>query len=249
MSSSRAPRPSIYDILANSDKVFKKRFLKTTRVTSEPLTHLPSPSRSPPVRQSFPPTQVRPETPVATIDSAVASVNTIDQDESHHVEYGQVPNHKQDEDRGRGNEEFNEAEGHHVTGNAIIVDGEERWVIAQLVDKMYRRRRLYYKVRWDGYGPEADTWEPAAILKEQVPDVVKVFEELRVETASKKYRIKELVSESPDGSAIWVRWVGFRKLTLEPGTILMEDVPDMVRAFLRKRRKTTGPVGDTAVSV
>ena len=249
MSSSRGPRPSIYDILASPDKVFKNRFFKTTRVTSEPPTHLPSPSRSPPLRQSLPRTQVRPETPVATIGSAIGSVTIIDQNESYHVDYGQVYNHKQDGDQEHQDEESHEVEGHHVTGDAIIVDGEERWVIAKLMDKMYTDRRLYYKVRWDGYGPEADSWEPAAILKKQAPDVVKGFEEPRVETASKKYRIKELVSKSSDGSAIWVRWAGCRKLTLEPRIILMEGVPDMVQAFQWKRRKTTGPVGDKVVSV
>lgn len=47
-----------------------------------------------------------------------------------------------------------------------IVDGEEMWEVEAITDSRWfgrgRQREVRYHVRWRGFGPEYDTWEPAA---------------------------------------------------------------------------------------
>ena len=44
----------------------------------------------------------------------------------------------------------------------IADDGHEEWVIQEIIDERtsHRGRRRQFLVRWAGYGPEGDTWEP-----------------------------------------------------------------------------------------
>lgn len=44
----------------------------------------------------------------------------------------------------------------------IGVDGHEEWVIERIIDERttHRGKRRSFLVRWQGYGPEGDTWEP-----------------------------------------------------------------------------------------
>lgn len=64
----------------------------------------------------------------------------------------------------------------------IIVEGEERYIIDRILRKEQRRqrgdksRRIYYRIRWQGYGPEDDTWIREDELREQVPEMVEDFE-------------------------------------------------------------------------
>jgi transposase InsO family protein len=46
----------------------------------------------------------------------------------------------------------------------ILVDGEEEFVIDKIVDHRKRGRSYQYLVRWQGYGPENNTWEPQRAL-------------------------------------------------------------------------------------
>jgi len=40
-----------------------------------------------------------------------------------------------------------------------LIDGEEEYVVEEIIDSRMFRRRLQYLVKWEGYGLEANTWE------------------------------------------------------------------------------------------
>jgi hypothetical protein len=46
----------------------------------------------------------------------------------------------------------------------IEVDGEQHYEVADILDSRRRGRKVLYLVRWEGYGPENDTWEPIESL-------------------------------------------------------------------------------------
>ena len=47
-----------------------------------------------------------------------------------------------------------------------ILDNEEEYEVDHIVrHKQNNRRQLLFLIRWKGYGPEDDTWEPASNLK------------------------------------------------------------------------------------
>ena len=51
----------------------------------------------------------------------------------------------------------------------VLLRDAEAWEVEKILnDKLYRQRR-YYLVRWEGYPPEGDTWEPEAALTEDAP--------------------------------------------------------------------------------
>lgn len=64
----------------------------------------------------------------------------------------------------------------------IEVDGEQRYLIDRIIRKEVRRqpgdrtRKVYYKVRWQGYGPKDDNWIEEQDLRSQVPELVEAFD-------------------------------------------------------------------------
>jgi hypothetical protein len=46
----------------------------------------------------------------------------------------------------------------------IEIEGEEEYEVKEILDCQRSRGRMLYLVRWEGYGPEFDTWEPIAHL-------------------------------------------------------------------------------------
>src|ERR687887_1418398 len=55
----------------------------------------------------------------------------------------------------------------------VLVDGEEEYVVEEILDSRMFRKKLQYKVRWEGYGTEHDSWEYAT--KVHAPRLVKEF--------------------------------------------------------------------------
>ena len=48
----------------------------------------------------------------------------------------------------------------------ILLDGEQEFEVEQVLDhRQEGKRSKSYLVRWTGYGPEHDTWEPEAALQ------------------------------------------------------------------------------------
>ncbi|EEB93840.1 hypothetical protein MPER_07457, partial [Moniliophthora perniciosa FA553] len=48
---------------------------------------------------------------------------------------------------------------------AVEVEGEEEHFVEEVLDSRVYRKKLQYLVRWEGYGEEEDSWEPAENLE------------------------------------------------------------------------------------
>ncbi|MBW0512526.1 hypothetical protein O181_052241 [Austropuccinia psidii MF-1] len=61
----------------------------------------------------------------------------------------------------------------------IIIEEEEEWEVSQILDKKFKRRKLFYPVEWKGFSkdPARYTWEPAKNLKNCL-ELVKDFNSL-----------------------------------------------------------------------
>jgi len=58
----------------------------------------------------------------------------------------------------------------------VIRGNPDTYVVQRLVDKKKQNNKIYYKVRWKGYPPNQDTWEPRKHLIKDVPVLVKAYE-------------------------------------------------------------------------
>ncbi|KNE90988.1 hypothetical protein PSTG_15591 [Puccinia striiformis f. sp. tritici PST-78] len=65
-------------------------------------------------------------------------------------------------------------------------EGEEEWEVEEILHWRKRRSKNQFLVAWKGYGPEANSWEPEANLKncKQLVDKFKT----RFPTAPTKYK-------------------------------------------------------------
>jgi len=43
-----------------------------------------------------------------------------------------------------------------------VIGGEEEYLVAEILDSKMFRGRLKFKIKWEGYRPEHDSWEYAA---------------------------------------------------------------------------------------
>lgn len=56
----------------------------------------------------------------------------------------------------------------------VIIEDEPEWEVEEILDLCYRRNRLEYLVKWIGYGPGDNTWEPADNVTNS-PDLLQRF--------------------------------------------------------------------------
>ncbi|XP_077121832.1 uncharacterized protein LOC143776382 isoform X1 [Ranitomeya variabilis] len=49
----------------------------------------------------------------------------------------------------------------------VVIDGQEQFVVEEIIDSRVRRNRLQYLIRWQGYPPEEDSWEPVENINAQ----------------------------------------------------------------------------------
>jgi hypothetical protein len=42
-----------------------------------------------------------------------------------------------------------------------VIDGEEEYLAENILDSKMFQERLRFKIKWEGYGPEHDSWEYA----------------------------------------------------------------------------------------
>ncbi|MBW0564620.1 hypothetical protein O181_104335 [Austropuccinia psidii MF-1] len=61
----------------------------------------------------------------------------------------------------------------------VLVDEQEEWEVAQVLDSKLKRGKLWYLVEWKGFSeyPERTAWETASNLTNS-PDLVKDFHSL-----------------------------------------------------------------------
>jgi hypothetical protein len=56
----------------------------------------------------------------------------------------------------------------------LEVEGEEEYEVEEIVDSERRPDGWYYRIKWKGYGPESNTWEPKTNL-EHAEDILKKY--------------------------------------------------------------------------
>jgi hypothetical protein len=56
----------------------------------------------------------------------------------------------------------------------LEVEGEEEYEVEEIADSERWPNGWYYRVKWKGYGPESNTWEPKANL-ENAGDILKKY--------------------------------------------------------------------------
>ncbi|MBW0506335.1 hypothetical protein O181_046050 [Austropuccinia psidii MF-1] len=68
---------------------------------------------------------------------------------------------------------------HQLPPPPVLVEEQEEWEVAQVLDSKLKRRKLWYLLEWKGFSedPERTTWEPASNLTNS-PDLVKDFHSL-----------------------------------------------------------------------
>lgn len=59
----------------------------------------------------------------------------------------------------------------------IDEDGFEQYEVERIIAHRRHGKQLMYRVRWFGYPPSEDTWEPAAHLEDTAPDILRDYKE------------------------------------------------------------------------
>ena len=59
----------------------------------------------------------------------------------------------------------------------ILTKKYQTYTVEKIVDKKKEKGKIYYLVKWLGFPSDQNTWQTAKMLKEDVPDMVKEYEE------------------------------------------------------------------------
>ncbi|CAB3404263.1 unnamed protein product [Caenorhabditis bovis] len=73
---------------------------------------------------------------------------------------------------------------------------EEVYEIKEIVEYMLSRKGFFLKVRWEGYGPEEDSWEPEEDLRECASDIVDEF--IRGRSAKERKAIEDFKKKAAE---------------------------------------------------
>lgn len=57
----------------------------------------------------------------------------------------------------------------------IVVEGEDQWEVEEIVARRVSKRKAQYLVKWMGYPHEQNSWEPAEMLEQDVPDLIRNY--------------------------------------------------------------------------
>ncbi|KAF8759770.1 reverse transcriptase [Rhizoctonia solani] len=62
------------------------------------------------------------------------------------------------------------------------IEGEEEYEVEQIIDSKKQRGKWFYLIKWKGYGPEDNSWEPEELL-EHSQEEIKQFNQARLRKA------------------------------------------------------------------
>jgi hypothetical protein len=56
------------------------------------------------------------------------------------------------------------------------INNEDAYEVEKIIDKKKIKNRIHYLVKWLGFGPSHNTWEPRSILLQDVPELIKDYD-------------------------------------------------------------------------
>ena len=56
----------------------------------------------------------------------------------------------------------------------VVVESESEYEAEEILDSKYLCKHLFYLIKWKGYDPSNNSWEPASFIK-NAPRLVKAF--------------------------------------------------------------------------
>ena len=59
----------------------------------------------------------------------------------------------------------------------IPVGDQEEYTVQQIVDHEIRGKTTFYRIRWQGYDANEDTWEPGQYIEFKVPELVRRYQQ------------------------------------------------------------------------
>ncbi|KAF8680960.1 hypothetical protein RHS04_02922 [Rhizoctonia solani] len=62
------------------------------------------------------------------------------------------------------------------------IEGEEEYKVEQIIDSKWQQGKWFYLIKWKGYGPEDNSWEPEELL-EHSQEEIKRFNQARLRKA------------------------------------------------------------------